>query len=61
MDHFLIGLLLIQIAIPFWILIAYLKLCAAAALIVINVDKRTYSVINSEDYILKKPVLLAIL
>jgi hypothetical protein len=43
MDHFLIF--------RFLILIAILKLCAAAALIVINADKRTYSVIN-EDYII---------
>jgi hypothetical protein len=43
MDHFSIFRVLI--------LIALLKLCAAAVLAVINADKETYSVIN-EDYII---------
>jgi hypothetical protein len=42
MDHFLCGLGL------FFLLIAILKLCAAAALCVINADKGTYSVISEE-------------
>jgi hypothetical protein len=36
---------------PLFFLIALLKLCAAAALIVINADKKTYSVMN-EDYMI---------
>jgi hypothetical protein len=44
---------------PFFGLIAHLKLCAPAALDVFTVDKETYSIINSKDYIIKKchPIL----